>query len=365
MATLKLNVGIAMFPYAGVSGGSAQVYDITPWAIRTVAAAKADPRVGEVYIRSFNDTPITMTRNQAVVWARKMNIDVLIMVDSDMTPDVELGKDARAKPFFETAFHFIHEHWSDGPHVVCAPYCGPPPDSLVYCFQWKSGYESEDAGFALEMIQREVAAMHTGIGPIAAAPTGLIAFDVRAFELTDPVKVGGPGWFYYEWTDEYRSEKASTEDVTATRDMSLAAMVTENRNILFAAWDCWAGHNKNVCVGKPRVIYANHIAEKFRAAVLNDLPQEERILYGQPEKETPNASGDLRAEARLETTERASRRTVDGSVRRDQRFCAVLPRRNPDDGSRVDGTPANVGADHGTDHARQRQRGRGKGQKRR
>lgn len=277
----KLRVRLCFFPYAGTSSGTSMCYDITPWSASVVLACERDARVSNFDFRSYADTPITMTRNKAVADAIKDGVDVLMMVDSDMSPDCELGRDPYAKPFFESSFDELYQQWESGPRAICAPYCGPPPQSMPYVFKWAWGHQDiPDPSMKLEMYSREEAAAFKGIQPCAAQPTGLIMFDTRLFELTDPRKGradGLPytdlsqrecGWFYYEWTDVFGTTKASTEDVTATRDLSLAGHIKWNRDVLFCNWDAWAGHNKVYCVGKPRPAYANDVSKRYAAAVL-------------------------------------------------------------------------------------------------
>lgn len=276
----KLKVGVVCYPYAGTSSGSSLCWDIVPWLLHVQKWCLQDPRVESFHVKDFNETPITLTRNATVVWALKNGIDVLVMVDSDMRPDCELSRDPQAQPFFPTSFDFLYKNWDRGPHSVCAPYCGPPPISNPYVFKWASGYDGlADIGFKLEMYSREEAAMMGGIQECAAQPTGLIMFDTRIFQLTHPHRHGDAGgWFYYEWTDKFASEKASTEDVTATRDLSLAGHTELRREVNFVNWDAWAGHNKVFCVGKPRPLTADVVSERLAEAVRRNHRSGEQLL---------------------------------------------------------------------------------------
>lgn len=276
----KLKVGIACYPYAGTSSGSSLCWDIVPWLLHVQRECMGDSRVESLVIKDFNDTPITMTRNATVEWALKNGIDVLVMVDADMKPDCELGLDPSAKPFFTTSLDFLYKNWDRGPHSVCAPYCGPPPISNPYVFKWASGYEGiPNDGFKLEMYTREEAAIMSGIQECAAQPTGLIMFDTRMFHLTHPVRNGvNGGWFYYEWTNDFASQKASTEDVTATRDLSLAGHIEFGREVNYVNWDAWAGHNKVYCVGKPRPIGADCVSRRLASAVKRNVRSDERFM---------------------------------------------------------------------------------------
>ena len=257
----KFRVGICTFSYGGNGGISSEVPDIREWAVPTVSALSQDPRVENVQMWNLSDTPITMTRNRAVLMAREYGVDVLVMVDSDMKPD--MYKDG--KPFIQSSLDFLIDHYPKGPVVIGAPYCGPPPTENVYVFRWQS-HQTENANpdFKLEMYDRDTGAKMGGIQECAALPTGLIMYDMRAFELTEPQTTEDHPWFYYEYPDKYQAEKASTEDVTMTRDLSLTGTQKLGYNPVFCNWDAWAGHWKPKCVGKPQVIQAVDVSAKLK-----------------------------------------------------------------------------------------------------
>lgn len=320
MEPRKLDLLIATFPYSGNGGIHSQAEKVSEWVYRTVDKATRDPRIERVSTAAFSDTPITMTRNHAVQTARKGGIDLLLMVDSDMWPDKRLAEgDPTAKAFWDTSFDLLYEHWEKGPLVIGAPYCGPPPRELAYVFQW-ANWESDQPNdnARLEMYQREQAALMTGIGECAALPTGLILFDVRAFELTTPEakneglvermlrpvqariergerlrveevenllqrtilekEAAEQSWFYYEWTDRYQTHKGSTEDVTATRDISLLGFAQYGYNPLRVNWDAWAGHFKVKCVDKPSLVTATEIGKKYLRAARKPPEESARRL---------------------------------------------------------------------------------------
>ena len=280
MRERRVNVGFVGFPYGGNGGVPSEVPDIKRWLIPTVAKCKADPRIDEIHSRDIAETPITMARNEAVCWARESGVDVLCMYDSDMCPDVEVGEDSSAKPFWDESFTFIFDRWDQGPHVVCAPYCGPPPYENVYVFHW-GNYEtgSPDVGERLESYTREHAAILTGIQPVAAQPTGLILFDMRAFNLTEPKTILEKPWFYYEYSDRFEYSKSSTEDVTATRDMHLVGHRQLGREVLFCHWDAWCGHWKKKLVRKPRPVFGDKVQLKYANAVREDRQSNMKIRF--------------------------------------------------------------------------------------
>lgn len=253
----KFTVGICTFSYGGNGGISSEVPDIREWMVPLVAKYSKEPRIKDIKIWNLADTPITMTRNRCVLQARDYGVDVLVMVDSDMKPDL-------TGDFFGTSFDFLTDHYPAGPVCIGAPYCGPPPDECVYVFRWQNqGSESANPDFQLQMYDRHTAASLAGIQECAALPTGLIMYDMRCFEITEPKDENDKPWFYYEWDDKYAAGKASTEDVTMTRDLSVVGSRVLGYNPVLCNWDAWAGHWKPKCVGKPVTLDAKSLGGKL------------------------------------------------------------------------------------------------------
>lgn len=279
----KFSVGFCTFSYGGNGGISSEVPDIREWAVPLVGEIAKDPRVEQIRMWNLADTPITMTRNRCVLMAREFKVDVLVMIDSDMKPDLYAGQPG-AKPFFQSSFDFLVNHYPKGPCVIGAPYCGPPPMESVYVFRWQSMQsEHPNPDFQLEMYDRHTAAKLGGIQECAALPTGLIMYDMRAFDLTEPKKEGDKPWFFYEWTDLYQSQKASTEDVTNTREISLAGTQKLGYNPVFCNWDAWAGHWKPKCVGKPQYISAGNISGTLKKCwEANYEPDTKLVKFSSP-----------------------------------------------------------------------------------
>lgn len=249
----KYKIMIARFPYGG-----AEESKCVDYLIKLSGILKADARVGEVISMAVNDTPITMTRNKVCRAAQLSKCDYLVMVDNDMVPDYQA-----TKPFWETSFDFALKH--NGPCIVAAPYCGPPPHENVYVFQWQTIQSDQpEEHFLLKQFTREQASVMVGIQEVAALPTGLFLMDVRALD-----KVKKP-WFYYEYSDEYEMEKSSTEDVTFTRDCSLAGVP------IYCNWDAWAGHVKRKIVGKPHVLRVEEVANMVQTAVKRGIHRNEK-----------------------------------------------------------------------------------------
>jgi hypothetical protein len=274
MKPLQLNVFFAFFPYSGNGGYSSEHPSIRRWFADTLLKAKRDPRVGEVWAQDFCDTPIPMTRNAAVLEARKKGADLILMCDSDQWPDWELQRgEPGARPFWDSSFDFLHQHYAKGPAVIGAPYCGPPPHENVYVFRFanqESGHANVDVRLA--QYTREEAAGRGGIENVAALPTGLIVYDLRCFALL------APPYFYYEWEDLYQSKKASTEDVTNTRDICVHGVNKLGYNPVYVNWDAWAGHLKPKVVGKPRPPETIKVGEVFRRAANCSVQNSSRLV---------------------------------------------------------------------------------------
>lgn len=247
----------ARFPYGGNES-----YLSSNWLVHTVLKCKSDRRVSEVFHREYDDTPIPMTRNRACVDAIRNGVDYLVMLDSDMAPDLPLP---HSKPFWDSSFDFCCKH-RDKPLVIAAPYGGPPPCENVYVFRWDNR-ESDDPNriCSLEQFTRHEAATRGGVEEVAALPTGLMIIDVRA--LADMPKP----YFDYDYTDENESEKATTEDVFFSRNLSLLRVPQ------YCNWDSWAGHIKRKIVTKPVMMGVDDVRETFADAVKRNFKSNERV----------------------------------------------------------------------------------------
>lgn len=295
----KLNLYIGIPAYGGNGGVSSLYPEVARWLASLMLQLKSDQRIGEVHVDFEADCPITMVRNNHVKKARENNCQLLLCVDSDQDPNFHEGE-SWYKPFWPEAFEFLYNHYERGPVVVGAPYCGPPSaGENCYVFLWSDhgdrGFETE---FSLEQYPRQLAAQMSGIQPVAALPTGMILFDMRMFDLldhnrkskeqvleefkdgliskTEALRCLQDGYFYYEWTDHTASEKASTEDVTVTRDMSLVGQIKLGYNPIHCAWSSWVGHMKPWCVGKPKMFTAEQVGGVLKRVVLDDVSRFDR-----------------------------------------------------------------------------------------
>lgn len=282
MQERKLDILLTCFPYAGNSTGSALCWESSEWLGRSINRLHTEPqfvdRIRHVGMRSFADTPVTMVRNQAVQEARKLGADLLIMLDSDMVPDVHLhdGVDPTATPFLDVAIDAIYRHWDKGPLVIGAPYGGPPPHENIYVFDWESKNNfGEEAPFELRQYTRNESLKMAGLHECAALPTGLILFDMRIFDIV------APPYFFYEMAEPYHDKKDSTEDVCSTRNMSIACIDRHGYNPLLCAWSSWAGHRKNWVVGKPQKYTAELVSKTLKDAYRRGENSEREIDLSQ------------------------------------------------------------------------------------
>jgi len=231
----KFKLMIAQFP-----GNYTTHQDVADYVRDLSLELAFHPEIGKGNIGAWRltDTPITMGRNRCLVEAEEAGFDYVVMIDSDMSPDLRYSD---AKPFFSTTWDFMRKH--EGPCVVAAPYCGPPSVEEVYAFKWaQTETGCANPNFKVANFDRWDAAGYKGILPAAALATGLMLIDMRAVKRLPHPR------FYYEWTNEKQTHKASTEDVTFSRDLYLRGVP------LYVNWDAWAGHHKLKLVPRPERI---------------------------------------------------------------------------------------------------------------
>lgn len=297
MEKAKVDLLITMFSYGGNGGLPATTPDIGRWLFLLAGKLIKDERLGRVHLINISETPITMSRNMAVKNAQQGKYDLLLMIDSDLVPDLNLGLAPWAKPFWDTSFDFVYQRLLEGkPSVVAAPYCGPPPDPRYggyenpYVFKWETfctDDNKDQQGLRLIGLSRQEAFLMrgTGIREAGALPTGLILYSMGAFDLMQPP------YFKYEWTDKTESQKGSTEDVYNTREISLAGCHKYGHNIVFCNHDAWAGHCKTKIVGTPDELTATHVSASFAKAVMGGMEADDRLVHMTLDNDyTPNVA---------------------------------------------------------------------------
>lgn len=285
----KVRVGVFLFCYGGNGGIASTSPDLAFWFADLQRKIKADPRISEMHRQVISDTPITMSRNLAVRIAKESGCDMFLMLDSDNIPDAYLNSDKTATPFWETAFDFAYKRLTESkiPTVIAAPYCGPPPSpvqrpgvtdhgEVPYLFEWMNNESDTDhPAYELKLLTRNEAAKLRGVYPVAALPTGVCLCTTNAFEYPPPPQ---KGYFHYEFNED-ASEKMSTEDVVATRDLSLYWKMKHNVDVLWATCDSWALHVKTKKVGRPRPTPVEAIAKDFRDSITTNYSGLEQKRY--------------------------------------------------------------------------------------
>jgi hypothetical protein len=282
----KYSVLIGLFPYGHIIDDR-----LMTWVVRLCEELGQDKRVLRHAIWQEADTPITMLRNKCLAEAEEHGFDFVLMLDSDNLPDLYLGSSPDVKPFWRSSIEFCLDSVARRglPAVVAAPYCGPGPNQCVYVFDWVN-FKNPGAqpnildvapDFKLDMVSRHEAAERKGILPAAAIPTGVCLIDMRAIKPLPHPR------FDYEWTDKRQLQKASTEDVMFSRNISYVWQ--DHGPIVFCNWDAWAGHVKQNIVGKPQ----NYPVTWVPSYVVNQCREAVR-LGKTPEKTTQEAVMQIR-----------------------------------------------------------------------
>lgn len=304
MTPAKVNIGVACFCYGGNGGIASMSPMLSEWLCRFYAQCLADPRIdyvggvekGRAYT-IYSDTPIPMVRNRAVQEAKAMGFDFLLMLDNDNEPDGywnPAGPNSDdVKPFWDSSFDFAYERLMRKiPTVIVAPYCGPPPHpvgrpgwidggEVPYLFWWTNN-ESDNPHVInkISMLTRNEASRMAGIHPIAGGPTGVSLWSLNVFNgMKHP-------HFYYEY-DENQTEKRSTEDCTATRDVALFWRMTKGYDVLFANCDAWALHCKTKHVGRPTFTAIETVGENFAESIRQNWSGKDRMKFLQRNDDLP------------------------------------------------------------------------------
>jgi hypothetical protein len=251
----KWKIMVARFPH----GGSERA-EVTNWLVAVALWAK---RLDiELLHWMANDTPITMLRNRAVKDAIDAGADLLVMVDSDMGPDK-----LATQPFLPAAFEFTRQRWQAAPTIVAAPYSGGLPDRLPMMGTFREYLEGRPV--KAQLLTRAEAASFHGILSCPYLGTGLMLLDLRIFTGFNGVALKPP-WFHYEYTDEYHTAKAASEDMEFSLQ-TWFAFGGIGLEVNFCAWDSWSEHYKVGGMGAPTPLDFIGLALRLT----NERPHEE------------------------------------------------------------------------------------------
>lgn len=246
------SVMFARLPYLGWEH-SAEV-DFLLRCEQWAGQLKSQGVIREVHHYRDHAAPVDMVRNRIAKYAVDHDIDVIIMVDNDMGPDMV----DPSKQFVPSSFEFLRARYEEGPSVIVAPACTAPPEERPVIGRWRT--LAKGSQYALDLYTREEAAAKTGIQPEDVAGLGLCMIDCRVFTGFDVKTEEGwkrialrPPWFHFEWDSEFHTNFITGEDTSFTRDV--AAMGHRyGIPILYVNWDCWALHYKLTPVGKPGLV---------------------------------------------------------------------------------------------------------------
>jgi len=265
----KIRIGIFRFPF-----DMKEISTTVDWLVRSCHYLNNHPRIETVATEAIVDTPVDMSRNRALKRAQELNLQFAVFIDSDMWPDYEFlhnqGQESPEKgvqQFLPSALEFALQH--DGPCVVGAPYCTSPPEERVLVMRWVTVETGAPAGNAqIKSVDRGEAVLLRGFEEVVALGTGLLLIDMRAIELLPKP------WFSYEFKDDAKTEKASTEDIVFTRDLHLLGVPQ------YCFWNAWSGHWKTKMVTKPANIPLANISKAMREVMYDKFNRDLNAQYG-------------------------------------------------------------------------------------
>jgi hypothetical protein len=249
------SVMLARFPGSGM-----ERTEIVDWIAQAQVWGHANERIGKIlnWQHISGALPVSAARNRSVRDAIDLGVDFLVMLDSDMAPDIG------SKPFLPTAFDFATERWQTVPTVIAAPYLMGAPESKPVVGRWASN--NGGSNIFVSMYTREEAATMTGIQPAPFLGTGLTLFDVRVFAgftVGERTIKAAPPWFEFEFEEPYHDKVVCGEDIHCTRNIA-GAFAAYGLETNYCAWDCWSDHVKSVRQGKPIAYSMLDVAEMFR-----------------------------------------------------------------------------------------------------
>ncbi len=211
--------------------GSREHSAVGSWLVQTLHCIARDKRVETFDEFPVDKAPVYAARNVCAKMAHGLKATHLCMIDADMVPDCLPG----APIFWQAAADFALAH--DGPCVVSAP--TPMANGCVNVLREEV---DPDGSRHLRLLSLDEAANKKGLERVPATGAGLILIDMRAFDrLQRP-------YFSFGYTDD------SFTDVAVGEDVGFTARCTEAGVPVYAAWDCWAGHDKSILLRKPRAL---------------------------------------------------------------------------------------------------------------
>jgi hypothetical protein len=219
----KARVGIYRLCYGGWERAV-----LGSWLAKTVVSILRDhERIGFLDEEPFDKAPVYASRNSIVKRAQELKLDYIVMCDNDQVPDVVPG----APLFWDTAFNFAREL---GELCVITA-----PTRMLNGMIAIHRLEVRDGKKHLLLMQPHEVAYKKGVERVAGTGTGLIFIDMAVFDLLTPP------YFRFEYTDKLETDVKAGEDILFTADLGGPKVP------IYCAWDCWSGHDKMGCIGKP------------------------------------------------------------------------------------------------------------------
>ena len=246
---------------ARIAVGNTHRTEITDFVIRAETWTKESPLVEDLFHTSIGKTPTPVARNFAVSEAKRINADILVMVDDDMGPNPD---------WFPMAMTFLFSQ--PEPSVIVSPYCCAPPKEEVQIFEWQTDEaNSRIRSYRTGHVNLDDAANRKGVQRIQNAGTGLVAYDMRVFDKIKPP--------YYDYGyDEHHTKVTETEDCFLHRRLNFADVP------IWVSWDHWSYHFKVKAVGKPVSIALKEISELYLGQARAHLIKEPHVGSAAVEK---------------------------------------------------------------------------------
>ena len=207
------------------------------------------------------------TRNTYVEMAKETECTHLLFLDPDMEPDVEVGHDAQALPFFDTSWRFIQqvangqvERLPSGSlAVVGAPATSGPPDFKINVFP------SDDDGNIYQHSPLDVIEKKGHFERVAAVGTALMLIPMEAFDLIEPP--------YFD--DLYTDQKKC--GVSQSQDVYFCLKCADKGISIWCNWYSWARHYKTIGLDRPTRAVMEYMETSSRTRkILGDTVNENR-----------------------------------------------------------------------------------------
>lgn len=198
-----------------------------------------------------NQARILDGRNTLVDMSRKRGATHLLFIDPDMEPDVEVGFDAQAMPFFQTSWQFLNQLENgevDGMPkgslgVIAAPALSGPPE-----FKCNVLLPGED-GKHRRVTREESWERRASIERCTCIGTGLMLIPMKVFDVLEHP------FFDDVYDDPEKKNVYSSQDSTFCIKCNRAGVS------VWCNWYAWARHWKTCPVDRPSPAFSAYADE--------------------------------------------------------------------------------------------------------